>query len=127
MDSNMRAFATLALMVACLPAVCVRADFPADPPNDPFYVPTASTPLGQYALPLMHVPQAWNHSTGSPDVKIGVVDTGIVFDTPELQGRYLSPIDATVPGTTTGVPDTSALFNHGTWVASEIAMPINNG
>src|SRR4051812_15234979 len=85
-------------------------------PNDPYY----ST--NQWALQTMHVPAAWDYSMGDPSVTIAVLDTGIIFNTPELQGRFLTPLN----GMTSGFPEASATNPHGTWVASTIAMPINN-
>jgi len=71
-------------------------------PDDPLY------PANQYSLQIMNVPAAWQYSMGSPTVKIGVLDTGIVLGTPELQGRFLTPINALDPNT----PEGSATNNH---------------
>jgi len=76
----------------------------------------------QWALSKMNVPQTWNYTIGSPSVTIGILDTGIVVGTPDLEGRYLPPLVAS-----TGAPDSSATLTHGTWVASTIGMTINNG
>lgn len=70
----------------------------------------------------LHAPQAWNTSLGSSSVLIGILDTGIIFGTPDLEGRYLAPLVAQ-----TEALDTTALFPHGTWVASTIGMTIDNG
>ncbi len=96
------------ILVACANA---RADIIPDDPEFP----------DQWALSIMHVPQAWQISTGSSNVKIGVLDTGVVLDTPDLQGRFLTPLVAS-----TGDPDTTAADPHGTWVLSTIGMTINN-
>src|SRR5581483_8550453 len=40
-------------------------------PNDPSYP-------SQWALPMIHAPSAWMRTTGSADVTIAVIDTGLV-------------------------------------------------
>ena len=44
-------------------------------PNDPAF-------SDQWALTQMRVPAAWDYSMGSLNVKIGILDTGIIFGTP---------------------------------------------
>jgi thermitase len=102
------------VIVACILVACINAR--ADTfPNDPGFP-------DQWALSVMHAEQAWQISLGSPDVEIGVLDTGVVLDTPDLQGRFLPPLVAS-----TGQPDGTAVNFHGTWVLSTIGMTINNG
>ena len=85
-------------------------------PDDPYYAPY------EWYGPLLGLPEAWRHSTGSSDVVVAVLDTGVMAGTPDLAGRLLSPIAAdglpVLDGTT---------HHHGTWVASTLAMTINNG
>lgn len=61
-------------------------------PNDPVYVSGAQWNLsGPDAQPSrgINVPQAWDITTGSPDIVIAVVDSGIVPH-PELTNRILA-------------------------------------
>ncbi|MBM4403673.1 MAG: S8 family serine peptidase [Candidatus Cloacimonetes bacterium] len=53
-------------------------------PNDPMY------PLQQ--LHLSSIPQAWNYSTGSPLVVVGVVDSGLLLNHPDITANlYINP------------------------------------
>ncbi|MFP4225950.1 MAG: S8 family serine peptidase [Desulfobacterales bacterium] len=49
-------------------------------PNDEHY------PL-QWHYPLINLPEAWEISRGSQDVKIAVIDTGVIVDHPDLAGK----------------------------------------
>jgi hypothetical protein len=85
-------------------------------PNDTYYASS------EWYAPLMNLPSAWEHSLGSSNVIVAVLDTGVMADTPDLAGRLLSPLSAT------GSPPLVGTVNHhGTWVASTIAMTVNNG
>ena len=95
-------------------ACVAHADFI---PNDPYF-------SDQWALTKINAPAAWNYSLGSPAVTIGVLDSGIIFGTPDLQGRTLTPL---VAGT--GLPDTSATVAHMALHGSQapLELTINNG
>lgn len=59
--------------------------YPTLIPNDPEY-PT------QYHLPLVRAPEAWDVTTGSRDVVIAIVDTGVDLDHPDLAANiYRNP------------------------------------
>ena len=98
------------------------ADFPTDPPNDPYYQQY------QWALQAIDLPAAWQYTTGSPSVTIAILDTGVVSTTPDLQARLLAPISATgvAPFSDTQLTNVTVL-QHGTYVASVAAMGVNNG
>ncbi len=51
--------------------------YPAFTPNDPYY-------SEQQHLPLIRAPEGWDVSTGSSDVVIAFVDTGVDLDHPDL-------------------------------------------
>jgi serine protease len=55
-------------------------------PNDEAY------PI-QYHYPLIGLPEAWDISTGSPDVIVAVVDTGILSNHPDLAGQLVGGYD----------------------------------
>ena len=103
-------------------------------PNDTYY-------SYQWHYPLINLPDAWNITTGSSDVVVAVVDTGVLFDHPDLDGQLLAGYDfissATValdgdgvdadpedPGDQNELDDTSTF--HGTHVAGTIAAATNN-
>lgn len=81
-------------------------------------------PLWQVSWSLAKVgaPLAWRLTTGSPDVVVAVVDTGIDVDHPDLRG-------AIVPGwdVVNGGPNATDDHGHGTAVAGVIAARSNNG
>ncbi|MCK5737931.1 S8 family serine peptidase, partial [bacterium] len=54
-------------------------------PNDPLYP-------DQWALPLLHMETVWAQTTGTTDVLIAIIDTGIEVAHPDLQGAiHLNP------------------------------------
>ena len=105
-------------------------------PNDPFYDL-------QWHYPLIKLPQAWDITTGSQDVVVAVIDTG-VHDHPDLvsnvdysvgydfvsstlhsgDGDGIDP-DARDPGKL--FPSFNDYISHGTHVAGTIGAVGNNG
>ncbi|MGH9887163.1 MAG: S8 family peptidase, partial [bacterium] len=59
---------------------------PARVPSDPLYTL-------QWHYPMIHLPQAWDATTGSPDVVVAVVDTGVVLSHPDLAGKLVPGYD----------------------------------
>lgn len=55
-------------------------------PNDPYY-------SKQWHYPMIYLPLAWEITTGSSDVIVAVVDTGIVAGHEDLQGRLTAGYD----------------------------------
>jgi serine protease len=47
----------------------------------------------QWHYPLIALPEAWDTSTGDPDVVVAVVDTGILSDHPDLAGQLVAGYD----------------------------------
>src|SRR5205814_6937971 len=68
------------------------------------------------------MPAAWGYSLSSPNVIAAVLDTGVIANTPDLAGRLLPPI---APAGATVLDGTA--IHHGTWVASILAMGVNDG
>jgi len=103
----------LAALVVMAVATACRADLV---PNDPGYT------LYEWYGPTLNLPAAWGVSTGSSGVIAAVLDTGVISDTPDLTGRVLAPLYP--PGVAAFDPH---LQPHGTYVASVLAMGVNNG
>ena len=60
-------------------------------PNDPLYPPGGQVSAGQWSLPRVGLPQAWDTTTGSADLIVAVVDSGLNRDIPDFAGRIVSP------------------------------------
>jgi serine protease len=101
-------------------------------PSDPLFA-------RQWALPMIHAPEAWSRSTGSGAVTVAIVDTGAVMH-PELAHSIVDGYDFITDPTNSADGDgrdrdwtdvgdstdqSSAL--HGTHVAGIIAAESNNG
>lgn len=55
-------------------------------PNDQYY-------KLQWDLPFMNLPQTWDITTGSSDVVVAVIDTGVLMQHPDLQGKLVDGYD----------------------------------
>ncbi len=93
--------------------------------NDPEYVAN-----NQYALPLMKIDQAWNAWKPLKQVVIGIVDTGINSDHPDLTNMMLKKPNGTLIGynaiTNTEITGPSDDHGHGTFCAGEADAETNN-
>jgi subtilisin family serine protease len=85
--------------------------------NDPFF-----TQGSQWHLTKIQAPSAWSITTGSANVMVAVVDSGVNASHPDLAGRVLPGYDFVANDT-----DASDENGHGTGVAGVISPSTNNG
>jgi serine protease len=107
------------------PDYVVRADMT---PNDRYYNKL-------WGLPKIQADKAWDVTTGSQNVVVGVVDTGIDYDHPDLAANVWSN-NGSINGCAAGTHGYNALtltcdplddHNHGTHVSGTIGAVGNNG
>ena len=112
-------------------------------PNDPYY-------SSQYHLDKINMPQCWDVTLGDTSVVIGVIDSGLDFDHPDLlnsfrinygeygNGKEHNGFDDDNDGyidnwrgwnfvNNTNNPTDDNLYSHGTSVTGLIAAGFNNG
>src|SRR5690606_27791689 len=102
-------------------------------PTDPAYI-------YQWHYGAINLPQAWNITTGSPEVIVAVVDSGVFSSHPDLQGQLVPgydfvsntnasndgdgiDADPTDPGDSIYVGSSSW---HGTHVIGTVVAAMNN-
>jgi serine protease len=106
-------------------------------PNDPYYLKGLL-----WGMTKISAPQAWGVTTGSTGTVVGVVDTGIDYNHPDLTANVWSapePFSVTIGGVTINCPKDSHGFNaitntcdpkddenHGTHVSGTIGAVGNN-
>lgn len=82
----------------------------------------------QWAINKIGLPTMWNKTTGSNDVKVGVLDTGIDSSHPELSNNVNRILSRDFTGSDTLIVTTPTDLNgHGTHVAGIIAADGNDG
>lgn len=87
-------------------------------PNDPYF-------SQQYAATNMKLPQAWDKTTGTNEVKVAVLDTGVNYLHEDLQSKVvLSDGYNFVANTSDPMDDHSSM--HGSCVSGLIAAASNN-
>jgi len=110
------------------------------------YYPTAIPNDTNYNLqwhyPSINLPQAWDITTGSSNVIVAVIDTGVLLNHPDLQGQLVGGYDFIADNANSGdgEPGIDANPNdpgdgggggsssfHGTHVSGTIAAASNNG
>lgn len=93
-------------------------------PNDPSFPASYALVGGAWGWTMTHTTQAWDVTTGSPNVTIAILDTGI-------RPSGLSDFDGQISSTynaMTGTSDvTTSAGVHGTYVAGVAGMALGNG
>lgn len=84
-------------------------------PNDPLYASS------QWHLPKISAPSAWATTTGSSNVVVAVLDTGVDGAHPDLAGKLVAGWNVYNDN-----GDTSDVQGHGTQVAGTVAAASNN-
>ena len=77
---------------------------------------------GHAAYSALNLPAAWDVTTGSPDVVVAIVDTGVDPSHPDLRGAVEAGHDFVADDA-----DTLDILGHGTAVAGVVAARANNG
>ncbi|HEY3241291.1 MAG TPA: S8 family serine peptidase, partial [Acidimicrobiia bacterium] len=85
-------------------------------PSDPHYGANQSA-----YLDALHLPAAWDLTTGADDQVLAVVDSGVNLDHPELAGRLLPGRDVANDDN-----DPDDFYGHGTQVATVAAATGDN-
>jgi type VII secretion-associated serine protease mycosin len=86
-------------------------------PSDPHYAANQAA-----YLDALHLPAAWDLTTGADDQILAVVDSGVTLDHPELAGRLLPGRDVANDDN-----DPDDFYGHGTQVATVAAATGNDG
>jgi len=84
-------------------------------PDDPYFAGY------QDELALLGAPAAWELTTGSPEVLVAVLDTGVELSHPDLAGRLVSGWDFVQ-----GDADPSDVYGHGTMVTGVLGAATDN-
>lgn len=90
-------------------------------PGDPLWGPSGYTPDGQWGLARIHAPAAWDITSGSSNVILSVIDSGVDANHPEFANRLLPGHDFVEKDDTP-----QDLCGHGTHVTGIIAANANN-
>jgi len=88
-------------------------------PNDKYY-------SAQWNMPAIRAPEAWSLTTGTPQVIIAVVDSGVEVRHPDLAAKILTGWDF-VDGDESPAPATGSGNAFGTAIAGLAAAQTNNG
>lgn len=86
-------------------------------------IPNDTYVESQWAVSKINLPEAWNISTGSSSVNVGIIDTGIMGDHPDLTNRVNRTLSMDFTGGNSPLTDPDG---HGTHVAGIIGAEGNN-
>jgi thermitase len=83
-------------------------------PDDPWFA-------NQWGMVKIQAPEAWEMTTGSSQINIAILDTGVDLDHPDLANKIISNINFS------SSPTVDDVYGHGTHVAGITAAITNNG
>jgi thermitase len=109
--AKVKAYSANAKVAYAEPDFVVQA---MDIPNDPGFA-------NQWGIVKIQAPQAWDVTTGSSNISIAILDTGVDMNHPDLANKIISNINFSSSNTTDDV------YGHGTAVAGIAAAITNNG
>lgn len=89
---------------------------------DPALLPNDTEYPGQWHLPQIQAPQAWDITQGSPAAVVAILDSGVEATHPDLAGKLVLGYNTYANST-----DTSDAYGHGTEVAGATGALTNNG
>ena len=87
----------------------------------PMFAPNDTLYNRQWYLPQINAPAAWDITTGSRDVIVAMVDTGIAAGHPDLAGKLVAGYNFVADSTNTADDN-----GHGTYTAGLVAATGNN-
>ena len=101
-------------------------------PNDPIYYTEGSIKKGlrdQWPLQSIDAPEAWDITTGLPEIRVAVIDTGANYNHEDLADSILRDDEGNIIGYDFVNKDDDPLddHGHGTHVSGTIAAATNNG
>jgi len=98
-------------------------------PNDSLYNYAFGYSNWNWHLDVIHAVEAWDLNTGSPDIKVAIVDGAVWIDHPDLTNKIFTSHDVTAPGDQNSNPPENgdpALWSHGTHCAGLAGAETNN-
>lgn len=83
--------------------------------------------MDQWAYDTIQLTEAWEITTGSSDVVVGILDSGIDSTHPDLQNRVDASLSFDFTGDVDAPGGLTDVFGHGTSMAGVIGAISNNG
>jgi len=98
-------------------------------PNDTLYNFSYGYNNWNWHLDVINAEMAWDLNTGSPDIKVAIVDNAVWIDHPDLTNKIVLSHDVTAAGNQNSNPPAGgdpALWSHGTHVAGLVGAETDN-
>ena len=94
---------------------------------EPETIPNDEYRNKQWAINKIQLPKAWNYTTGSSSVVVGVIDSGVDYTHPDLDDKIVTSLSYDFVENTSILPNPEDIDVHGTIVSGIIAAETNNG